>query len=146
MPWPFQSIPAPAATNFPPVTSAQGTVAPAIQQAFKDLKAKWPNRKTVSDGTLPSPEHMKASPNSDHNTGEAFDITVDPDNGPSREELEAMALADPRTKYVISNRRIFNRQLGDKDWRPYTGSNPHDKHVHISILHEARDDTRPWSV
>ncbi len=35
----------------------------------------------ASDGLLPSKAHIKASPNSDHNTGHAVDLTHDPHNG-----------------------------------------------------------------
>ncbi len=131
-------------TSFAPIQTKQGEVGLAALQAFKDANRLWPNRKKASDGTLPSAEHLKQSPNSDHNTGEAFDITHDPSSGADGEKIAAMALEDPRVKYVIWNKRIFNRVLGDKDWRPYTGSDPHTGHVHVSVIHEARDDARPW--
>jgi hypothetical protein len=33
-------------------------------------------------------------------------------------------------------------------WRPYTGSNPHDHHLHLSVAIEqvGYDSTRPWGV
>jgi hypothetical protein len=46
-------------------------------------------------------------------------------------------------KYIISNRRIFNPSVS-LAWRTYTGSNPHDHHMHVSILSTARDDTHAW--
>jgi lysozyme family protein len=55
---------------------------------------------------------------------------------------------DRRIKYVISNRRIFSSQLHAWEWHPYTGANPHDHHVHISVLPDrARyDDRTPWNL
>jgi hypothetical protein len=29
-------------------------------------------------------------------------------------------------------------------WRAYLGSNPHTKHVHLSVAHDACDDDAPW--
>lgn len=75
---------------------------------------------------------------SDHNDGNAVDITNDP-SGCSGDIIAEAATRDPRTKYVIWNRRIWTGT-----WKPYTGANPHTSHVHISIRADARDDTRPW--
>ena len=42
-----------------------------------------------------------------------------------------------RVKYIIWNRQIANASpIGSAEaWelRPYTGSNPHNKHIHISV-------------
>jgi len=50
---------------------------------------------------------------------------------------------DPRVKYVIWNRRIWNPAIS-RSWRPYTGTNPHDHHMHVSVLTERENDTSPW--
>ena len=51
-------------------------------------------------------------------------------------------VTDRRVWYVIHDRRIWSRTNG---WKPkrYTGSNPHVKHVHVSIqpTRAAREDT-----
>jgi peptidoglycan hydrolase-like protein with peptidoglycan-binding domain len=46
-----------------------------------------------------------------------------------------IASRDPRIKYLIWNRRIVSGDAGPSPWvkRPYTGSNPHNMHVHISV-------------
>lgn len=75
---------------------------------------------------------------SDHNVGNAVDITHDP-SGCSGDLIAEAATRDPRTKYVIWNRRIWTGS-----WKPYTGTNPHTSHVHISIRDAVRDDSRPW--
>ena len=62
---------------------------------------------------------------------------------------------DPRIKYIISNRRIANFQPLDGQpafaWRTYTGSNPHEKHFHISVKPGKTgpggyDTTSDWSI
>lgn len=83
---------------------------------------------------------------SDHNTGDAIDITLDPTNGPDLDKLAAALLADARTKYVIWNKRIRSRTVAPGTWRSYNGANPHTKHLHLSIDPNARDDDRGWDI
>jgi hypothetical protein len=45
---------------------------------------------------------------------------------------------------VIWNRRIYDRRRPKEGWQPYDGDNPHDKHMHVSILVSARDDRTRW--
>jgi peptidoglycan hydrolase-like protein with peptidoglycan-binding domain len=116
-------------------------LAPAVVAALRDANAAWPARSKVSDGTWGDASHQAR--HSDHNTGDAVDITHDPKHGPDGEKLAAAAAGDPRISYVISNRKIFNPSFGAV-WRPYTGSNPHTHHVHISVLKDRRDDDSPW--
>lgn len=117
--------------------------APACTRALQDANARWPSRKRASDGILGDARHQKTK--SDHNLGNAFDLTHDPDSGCDGNVIAAHAIKDPRVKYVIWNRQIFNRQRGDTAFRPYTGQNPHTKHCHVSILADSRTDTRPWA-
>jgi hypothetical protein len=54
---------------------------------------------------------------------------------------------DPRIAYVIFNRRIFSSTNSPWTWRAYTGSDPHDTHWHVSVVHTAAaDDTRDWAM
>ncbi len=48
---------------------------PAAISVLRQATALSPLRKKASDGLLPSAAHIKASPNSDHNTGLAVDLT-----------------------------------------------------------------------
>lgn len=53
---------------------------------------------------------------------------------------------DPRISYIISNGRITGP---GRDWRwdTYHGSDPHDTHIHVSVVHsKAADDRRPWQI
>lgn len=117
--------------------------APACKVALQEASQRFPNRNRASDGIMGDPAHQKRK--SDHNVGNAFDLTHDPANG-----CDAHALVetlrqrrDARVKYTISNARIWNPSIS-MDWRPYKGSNPHRKHAHVSIHAGARDDTSPW--
>lgn len=121
--------------------------APACKQALNEASRLWPNRRRTSDGICSSPTHQQQSPNSDHDYGEAFDLSDDPVNGCDAHHLAELLIRarDPRVKYVISNARIWN---ASKDrpgvWRPYFGSNAHTLHVHVSINRSARDSTAAW--
>ena len=58
---------------------------------------------------------------------------------------------DPRIGYVIFNGRIFSgHQVGSvpaHTWRPYSGSDRHDTHWHVSTVHTAAaDDARDWDL
>lgn len=58
---------------------------------------------------------------------------------------------DPRIGYVICDHRIFSGHVVDGvpafTWRPYTGSDPHDTHFHVSTVHTAAaDQTQPWAM
>jgi hypothetical protein len=77
-----------------------------------------------------------------------MDVTHDPAHGVSGDDLAAglVASRDPRIKYVIWNRRICSSEVSPWVWRPYSGANPHDHHVHISVKPEKSlyDDESPW--
>lgn len=117
---------------------------------FRDqVNSRWPKRDKSSDGTIGDAAH--GARKSDHNPDEdgivkAIDITHDPDHG-----LNCGVLAetlrnskDPRISYIIWNRRISNPAVSDGSWRPYTGINPHDKHMHLSVKKDNCDVKAAW--
>ena len=114
---------------------------PAAIAALRQATALKPQRKKASDGLLPSKEHVKQNPNSDHNSGFAVDITHDPVFGIDCAFAFIKLQMDPRVKYLIFNGKIWSKEKGNKD---YTGSNKHTKHLHISIKENCGDDTSPW--
>jgi hypothetical protein len=116
--------------------------APACRKGLNDATARWPNRSKISDGIMGDAAHQKRK--SDHNQGNAFDVTHDPRVGCDGDVIAAIALRDPRTKMVIWNRRKWDFERGDKGWKPYKGENPHTKHCHVSIWDRSRNDKRPW--
>ena len=108
----------------------------AARALLGSLSALFPKRNRASDGIMPSAAHMVQNPRSDHNKGLAVDITHDPANGVDAGKLFYSLRRDPRTSYLIFNRKIWNKSIDDKDGagRRYTGSNPHTAHIHVSIL------------
>ena len=120
-------------------------LAPSLVRLRDEVDRKWPNRSTASDGTIGDSAH--ASRDSDHNPNgrgsvNAIDITND---GINVDVLVAAAVRHPSTSYVISRGRIYSRTYGFTA-RAYTGDNPHDSHVHISIEQTvtAEQSTRSW--
>ena len=114
---------------------------PAAIAVLRQATALWPKRKKASDGLLPSSAHVNQNPNSDHNTGLAVDLTHDPAAGVDCATIYQMLQQDKRVKYLIHNGHIWFPGRGSK---VYTGSNKHEKHLHISIKPEFAKDTSPW--
>lgn len=128
-------------------------VAKSLLALRDQVDASAPHRDKSSDGTIGDPSHQ--SRKSDHNPNAsgvvtAMDITNDPAHGVvARDIAEMLRISqDSRIKYVISNRQIFSSQNSPWQWRPYTGTNAHEKHVHVSVVDVPAlyDDTQPWSV
>lgn len=128
--------------------------AKSLETLLKQVNARWPKRSKASDGWIGDTAHSARK--SDHNPDadgivRAYDFTHDPKNGPNSETLANALLAscDPRIKYVISNKKIASGNAGPKPWawRAYTGSNPHSKHVHVSVVSTAKgDDGGAWNL
>ena len=117
---------------------------PAAIAVLRQATAIKPSRKKASDGLLPSAAHIKQSPTSDHNTGYAVDLTHDPESGVDCSDIFEKLKEDKRVKYLIFNKKIWSKDKARLGNRPYTGSNPHTKHLHISINNGYGDDTSPW--
>ncbi len=117
---------------------------PAALAVLTQATALKPKRKKASDGLLPSAAHLKQSPNSDHNLGLAADLTHDPKHGIDCKEIFEKLKEDERVLYLIHNKKIWSKQYAKQGNRPYTGSNPHTSHIHISIKPDKANDTSPW--
>jgi hypothetical protein len=117
---------------------------PAALAVLRQATALQPKRKKASDGLLPSAAHVTQSPNSDHNTGLAADLTHDPKNGIDCEEIFEKLKEDKRVSYLIFKGQIWSKEKSKLGNRRYTGSNPHNKHLHISINATDATDTSPW--
>jgi hypothetical protein len=114
---------------------------PAAIAVLRQATALKPKRKKASDGLLPSAAHLKQSPDSDHNTGYAVDLTHDPVFGISGDDVFFELRKDKRVKYMIFRGRIWSPERGERE---YSGSNKHTKHVHISIKEGHGKDTSNW--
>lgn len=117
---------------------------PAAIAVLRQATALKPLRNKASDGLLPSAAHMKASPDSDHNTGLAVDLTHDPKNGIDCEAIFEKLKEDKRVKYLIFAGQIWSKDKAKLGNRRYTGINSHHKHLHISIEPALGADTSPW--
>lgn len=129
-------------------------VAFALDELRKQATLAWPNRSRISDGTIGDLAHQNRT--SDHNPWvppprggvvTALDLTHDPANGADMHKLTEAVKNDPRIKYVIWNRRIWNPSIS-ASWRNYTGSNPHTSHAHFSVKATAAlyDSRARWAL
>ncbi len=127
--------------------------APVCKAALAEATRLWPGRSTASDGICGDGNHAPTSDHKDPDRDgfcEAFDLTHDPARGCDAHALvrAAVARCDPRVKVAISLRQIASSypvgSVPAWTWRPYTGSNAHDKHAHVSTTDAYRDDTSPW--
>ena len=117
---------------------------PAAIAVLRQATAISPLRLKASDGLLPSNAHLQQSPTSDHNTGLAVDLTHDPKHGIDCADIFEKLKEDKRVKYLIFKGKIWSREKSKLGNRRYTGSNPHNKHLHISIESAFCTDTSPW--
>lgn len=133
----------------------------SLETLRSQVNARFPHRSKASDGTIGDEAHQ--SRDSDHNAWiltidkegrnervvSALDLTNDPRNGfDAHKFAEALkGSGDLRIKYIISNQRIWNPSVS-KDWRPYGGVNPHNKHIHISVKSEKDlyDSRNAWEA
>lgn len=120
------------------------TATPAAKSLLRQATKRWPKRAKASDGLLPSAAHIAASPNSDHNTGHGVDLTHDPKTGVDCHELFEKFKQDKRVSYLIFDSKIWSRARASEGDRRYTGSNPHSKHLHVSIDPKHDKDTSTW--
>ena len=125
------------------------------------VNAIAPARDVSSDGWIGDESHQTTT--SDHNPWvydddgtwvvTAQDITDDPDNGMSCQQLvdAIVASEDERIKYIIWCRQICSGTGQDHApwvWRDYTGSNDHTLHAHFSVKQypEYYDDKHLWAI
>lgn len=128
-------------------------VVPNLQELLEQMNKRFPNRDKASDGSIGDTAHKTGS--SSHNA----DKSGNPEwrDGDSKDEVRArdfdkdlkdaggvtmehvvqllvkLARAGrlPHLRYVIFNKRIWHKR-DNFVTRTYTGSNPHDKHMHVN--------------
>ncbi len=116
------------------------------------INAAHPSRSKGDDGTIGDARHQ--AEHSEHNPDKngvvrAIDISNDPAH---RADSDVMAKAivasrDRRILYMISHRKICSSVVSPWVWRPYSGSDPHTGHFHLSVVEDPKlyDSTAPWS-
>lgn len=122
-------------------------LAPSLEHLRDQVDACWPNRDRASDGWVGDTSHAarKSDHNPDYSAGgvvRALDIDRD---GVDVGRILTATTGDSRVHYVIWDERIWVRGRG---WRAYTGSNPHESHIHVSIRHgRTYENARtPWAL
>jgi hypothetical protein len=114
----------------------------------------WPTG-GPTDGTIGDAAH--SARRSDHNPNDnrvvtALDVDEVVEDRGAALVAALVAARDPRVKYIIHEGQIIRSyaRSGTIPWEPspYTGSNPHSGHVHISVsgLVVRYDDPSPWNL
>ncbi|WP_174843491.1 hypothetical protein [Thalassococcus sp. S3] len=155
----FEEVP--GTISIPQEMPEDWRVAQSLLTLRAQVDAACPNRNRDSDGTIGDAAHCPGPsdhcPNIRHDgvgIVTALDLTHDPEVGCDMGRLMAALVAarDRRIKYLIYDRRIVSSYPVDDQpawiWRPYSGSNPHARHAHISVLAEVAlfDDDALWSI
>jgi hypothetical protein len=125
-------------------------LAPSLKALTAEITGRWaPAWPTVGigDGWIGDPSHQarKSDHNPDWESGgvvRAVDIGI---QGRNPRAILNEVIGDPRVWYVIHKGVIYSRTYGWAASR-YTGSNPHNHHIHVSICHsrKAESDTSLW--
>ncbi len=131
--------------------------AKSLTTLLNQVNAAYPKRNKAFDGIIGDAAHAAVA--SDHNPNAAGVVTaLDLTNHPGY--FDAHKLADtlitnrhPNLEYVISNGRIAGAWT-NWEWQAYSGSNPHTKHIHVSVGDNKADgkatgnydSTQPWVI
>lgn len=131
------------------------TLAPALTQLRAQINALWPERNRDVDGSIGDEAHQTRK--SDHNPDAddvvtAIDVTDDDSVGADmRQVAEVLRLGrDPRIKYVIHEGKLFSSYATSSypawTWRPYSGTNGHFSHLHISVTQAGKYNDSEWNL
>lgn len=108
---------------------SKGKASPEALRTLQDFQPQG----FTNLGILPSAQHHRQNPNSDHETGKAVDLGTSNIEKGNEAVTKLQTEAGARNiKYIIWNRKIWNPSKSN-EWRPYNGKDPHDTHIHISF-------------
>lgn len=131
-------------------------LAPSLAVLRDEVNARWPTRSKASDGTIGNAAH--AARESEHNPHQASDggdvpvgavtaIDITATDPELRDAVLKAAIKGKNVWYCINRGFIYSRT---HNWekRPYTGSNPHTSHIHISLVQTkaAVNSKASWGV
>lgn len=123
-------------------------LAPALRVLREEINTRWPHRDRSSDGWIGDADHQARrsdhNPDGDDRSVNAIDVDVD---GIDPLLVVRHCIGHPSCQYVIYNRVIWSRTRGFTAAR-YSGANPHNKHLHVSVSHQRslEDSQRPWGI
>jgi hypothetical protein len=135
-------------------------VADSLNKLLTQINTGAPNRGKGSDGSIGDSAHqLEGACGSEHNSCcikvngvwiiRARDFTHDPAHGADMGKIseDLRKGRDPRTRYIIFNRRITGPNH-NWNWDAYSGDSPHTEHMHVSTWNDqARfDNTAAWPV
>ncbi|MFD2767178.1 peptidoglycan-binding domain-containing protein [Micromonospora eburnea] len=123
-------------------------LAPVLKALRDEVDRRWPHRDRASDGWIGDAAHQATrsdhNPDADNRSVNALDIDID---GVDPMLVVRKCIAHPSTQYVIFDRTVWSRTRTFAAAR-YTGSNPHDKHLHVSVSHDRalESSTVGWGI
>ena len=123
-------------------------LAPALRLLIEQIDAAYPDRPKGSDGSIGDTAH--ADRKSDHNPSGGLVLAIDITDWPGGafdpdDWARTWASRDPRVKYLISDGQIWSAARAAEGWRPYTGSNAHAQHMHVSVTSAGANNVAPWA-
>lgn len=135
-------------------------LAGSLVQLRVEINQAFPGRDKTSDGGVADDRHGTSSdhsPKNPNHPGVVTAVDVDENAADGTETVGDLfhrlrQLKDPRAKYGIYEGEMWSKYpvRGYPAWtlRPYTGSNPHPGHFHLSVDDDPAlyDDTRPWGL
>jgi hypothetical protein len=134
-------------------------LARSLTQLRTEVNTLFPARSKSSDGSIGDQAHSTRP--SDHNPNAAgvvcaIDITEDNERGVSEIVdlifAQIIAKRDARVKYLIHEGKICRSYakpgIPAWTWAPYTGTNAHMVHGHISVVGTSAlyDSAKPWGI
>jgi hypothetical protein len=127
-------------------------LAASLQTLAHQINDVWPEG-GPADGTIGDAAHRTRR--SDHNPSAAglvaaLDVDEVVEGRGQKLVDELVRSKDQRIKYIIHEGKIWRSyaRTGTTPWVPsaYTGSNPHDSHVHISVILGGPRADRQWAI
>jgi hypothetical protein len=117
----------------------------SLSRLRQEVDRLWPERDRSSDGWIGDQLHQQRQ--SDHNPDRrgrvhALDLDV---GGIDPVAVVRVACLHPSTAYVIWDHQIYSRRVSFIP-KTYSGSDPHQTHIHVSVLHSiaGRRSRRSW--
>jgi hypothetical protein len=133
-------------------------VANSVLTLHRQLRPLAPGAPGTAFGTIGDTDHSSTSDHAAKDFPGWGDDIVTAGDFPQAERLDPRAVLeairqsrDQRVKYGISNGQMFSSYPTSAypawTWRPYSGSDGHFGHGHLSVVGDVRaDDPRPWAI